>query len=456
MGKRLIISASYRPLTTPRAFRWTALAEYWADRGMYVDVVSAMKPGLMSEETSEGVRIHRVGGTLVDRLRRNLKKPDPHVDKTLEQATAQSRGSSGLRPGSLVAAGASALHHGLWKHIWWPDSTCLWYFAVMRRAKQLFSEHRYNAIVTSSPSFTAHVAGYRLKKKYPAITWLVDIGDPFCFAEDAVPNNRRLYGNWNYAFERRVFRCADNVSVTTQQTADQYAALFPESAGKITVVPPLVPVTSVPDGAAAVFPEDSKLRLVFTGSLYRHIRRPDFLLDLFVRLLETPHGDRLELHFLGNSENCRESFAPYQHLLDNRIFVHGLVDHGRALQALEEADVLINISNNTRYQLPSKVVEYASTGKPIINLAQIENDSSAAMFSDYPSALSLLDADGSPTATQVGQVEAFLGNLPARLDVGTIESWTAPFRIDAIAARYDALLAGPSPSAAGSTPVDRT
>jgi len=444
MTRRLIISYSYRPLAGPRAFRWSALAEHWAANGVHVDVITAPKPGLLLEETVAGVQVHRVGGTLVDRLRSQLKKSDPYVDKRLEQAAAGESSSSGANPQSLIARAASILHHGIWKHVWWPDSSCLWQLAVMRRAKQLLARNRYDAIVTSSPSFSAHLAGYRLKKSHPGTTWLVDIGDPFCFAEDAVPNNRRLYGKWNFTFERRVFRRADSVSVTTQQTADQYAAFFPESAGRINVVPPLVPEAPASDGTREVFPDDSRIRLVYAGSLYRHIRRPEFLLGLFRRLLDTPLRDRLELHFFGNTENCRESFLPYADLLDNRIFVHGLVDRDRALRALWEGDVLVNISNRNRYQLPSKVVEYAGTGQPIINIAQIENDSSAAMFADYPSALCLLDGGEGPGADQVEQVASFLSDLPAPLDRSIVESWTAPFKIDAIAERYEALLAGPS------------
>jgi glycosyltransferase involved in cell wall biosynthesis len=440
MSKRLIISYSYQPLIGPRSFRWTTIAEHWYRQGMHVDVIAAARRGLAAKETVNGVRVHRVGGTLVERLRSTLSKSDPYAKKELQQdATSHNPSRPGML-GSLAARTASAVHHGVWKHIWWPDVRCLWYFAVVRQAAQLVAEHHYDGMVTSSPLFTAHVAGYRLKKKYSGIKWLVDIGDPFCFAEDDLPNNRRLYGSWNYTFERRVFNRADSISVTTRQTAAQYASLFPESADRIAVLPPLVSDHPASNGTAPVFPDDDKIRLMFAGSLYRHNRRPDFMLRLLNSLLETSLKGRLELHFFGNTENCAESFVPYEHLLNDKIFVHGLVGRDRALLAMEESDVLVNISNNTRYQLPSKVVEYANTGKPVINVAGIENDSSAEVFQDYPSALCLLDKDGTPTARQIEDVRAFLQNLPSPLDRSMLEAWMERFKIDAIAAQYESLL----------------
>ena len=51
---------------------------------------------------------------------------------------------------------------------------------------------------------------------------------------------------------------------------------------------------------------------------------------------------------------------------------------------MAEADVLVNIGNRTSYQLPSKVVEYAAFGKPILNFLASPDDSSAVFLSKYP------------------------------------------------------------------------
>ena len=88
-----------------------------------------------------------------------------------------------------------------------------------------------------SPTFTAVAVGKALAARKPrSFRWLIDLGDPFSFADESPPNNFRLYRLLNLRFERSCFAEADSVSVTTPETRERYAALFPESAQKIAVV----------------------------------------------------------------------------------------------------------------------------------------------------------------------------------------------------------------------------
>jgi hypothetical protein len=41
---------------------------------------------------------------------------------------------------------------------------------------------------------------------------------------------------------------------------------------------------------------------------------------------------------------------------------------------LEEMHVLLSIGNFNKYQLPSKVIEYVSLGKPVLHFAEIKDD----------------------------------------------------------------------------------
>src|SRR5690606_335842 len=118
-------------------------------------------------------------------------------------------------------------------------------------------------------------------------------------------------------------------------------------------------------------------------------RRPDVLLSLFRELLKTPLAEKLELHFYGDIKQCAHAFEENADLLGRGVYVHGLVEREIANEAMLQADVLVNIGNQTDYQLPSKVIDYMSTGKPVINLAAIAADSSARLFQTYPSALLL-------------------------------------------------------------------
>ena len=76
----LIICYSYAPALSPRAFRWSAIAEYWAKQGHHVDVVCGWKPGVLHSEILNGVHVYRTGGKITEFVRdkfsikKNIKK----------------------------------------------------------------------------------------------------------------------------------------------------------------------------------------------------------------------------------------------------------------------------------------------------------------------------------------------------------------------------------------------
>ena len=433
--KILIITYYYAPAISPRAFRWAAIAEYCARQGHYVDVVCSWMPGQPRAEDLNGVHVYRVGGGAVEALRRRFRKADAHPNVK----RSKSRDSDSSSATQNLASFAKWLHDHTWKKVYWPDYACLWYLPALKTAKRLLAMHHYDGLISVSYPFTGHLVGLSLNRSAPQMPWIVDSGDPFCFLERTPTNNYKLYRILNYAYERKIFGRADAIAVTTEPTFEKYAELFPESATKIHVIPPLLSLETNHTIECSVFPEDQKIRLVFIGTLYRTIRNPDFLLHLFGNLLQTHLADRLELHFFGNIHDCQDCFEPYKILLDTKIFLHGVVSRDKAFQAMKEADILVNIGNDMPYQLPSKVVEYASTGKPVLNLVKTDEDSSVAFFYPYPASLSLLDNTVTLYSDQFDKLIQFIEH-PPHIEAQMLQHWLATFQKESIAASYMELL----------------
>ncbi len=423
----VIVTFSYWPVANARALRWTSLAEAWAQAGLAVCVVCAWQKGRPAEETVNGVQIHRVGLAPIEKLRGLL------ASQRTEPAVRGDEPPSGARaPGARILAAIVRLGRGLWREIYWPDTTCLWYLPARRKVSELVAAARPDALVSVSPTFTAVAVGYRaLRRAATRPRWLVDLGDPFSFLEEAPPNNPRLYRRLNYRFERSCLHAADAVAVTNPATRERYAELFPESAGKLAVIPPLLSLSDLPAPSVA----DDRIRLVFLGTLYRSIRRPDFLLALLAALRAAPLGPRLELHIFGDASECRSSIDRHAPLLGRLLFLHGTVPRPRALQALADASVLVNLGNVTSYQLPSKLVEYAATGKPILNIAASASDSSTAFLAGYPKQLTLLAHGDRPSEDQVVRCERFLRDAGAPVDPAA-QGWLTPFRLPAVSRQY--------------------
>lgn len=432
----LILSYFYAPVTSARAFRWASLAEYWAGQGHQVDVVCAWEPGLERQETRNGVNVYRVNADLQERIRSFYKRGNSAPSK-IQSQQSDSRGG-----GRQIRSFLRWFFFKVYLPLQWPDGGFLWRSPALRQARDLVQKMPYDALISVSPHFTAHLVGLDLCRDLPHLHWLVDNGDPFWFRDIEPPNNQQLYRRLNRRAERNVFQRAKVITVTTRQTQAIYATHFPESASKLSVIPPLLSPLNREDSSEPFFPQDDKLRLVFAGQMYGAVRRPEFLLRLFSALLKTPLGARLELHFIGNVSLSSDAFQTYPELLDKKIFLHGSVSRSRAMQAMREAAVLVNVGNKTSYQLPSKVVEYASLGKPILNLAHILHDSSSEFFSAYPAALCLTDEDesGVPTEAHLHAVYQFISSPPPPIDAAWLRNWLQPYQLESISAAYQQLL----------------
>lgn len=429
--KLLVVSYWYPPSVSPRAFRWSALAEHWAARGWEVHVVAGWSPELARRERVGGVEVYR---------------PGVHLRGTARRALARLRGGTPTPAAAEVsppplARAARWLYERTWGRVCWPDDAGLWIPAAARTAARLAREHRFDALVTVSHPFSAHLAGSLVHGAMGGVPWVADVGDPFSFLADTPVNNHALYGALNRAAERAVLRRCTAAAVTVEGAREMYARHFPAAAAKLRVIPPLLAPARL--GPAPAFPADGALRLVFSGNLYARVRTPDFALRLVAALRGRMPGRRLELHFFGNVRQCAASFAPHAAELGRGLFLHGVVERADALCALRDADVLVNLGNRTAYQLPSKTVEYVASGKPVLNLVPGGGDTSAAFFDGYPAALTVAEEPGGPDPATVDRVAAWIaGAVP--LPPAEVERWTAAHRPEALAAAYEALLGAPA------------
>ena len=155
-------------------------------------------------------------------------------------------------------------------------------------------------------------------------------------------------------------------------------------------------------------------------------------------LLRTPLGPRLELHFVGPLNGSEAAFESCSDLMGERVFLHGPVSRADAFAAMRQAAALVNLGNRSGYQLPSKVVEYVATGRPVLNLPGAADDVSVEFFAGYPAALQLghREPDGPET---VARVAAFL-ERGERADEADVERCLAPYRPAAIVGAYERLL----------------
>ena len=426
--KVLIICYCYPPDPGPRAYRWSAIAELWAEIGHEVHVISGWKLGALEEELLGGVHVHRVGGAFSENLRLWIeRRRGGGAGKIDARKREESLGGERFSGWARIA---KIIHDATWKKVYWPDSTCLWFFAAKKMALRLIEGITFDAVISTSTPYTGHLVGRAVKAARGDIHWMVDIGDPFWFGKPAL-NNSALHQARNRRSEQKILELCDSATVTVASCQRIYEQAFSGITGKIKVVPPLYSG----DGVMPARTSSAKKRLVFTGSLYRDIRNPDYLLRLLSAVLE--RNPQVEAHFYGRVNDCADCFAPYESLKGKNLFVHGQVARDVALKATFEADVLINIGNDTNFQIPSKLVDYAASGLPIVNIISVADDSSVDFLNNYPAAITFQETG--PTPGDVELLTSFIV-APPPITPQMIDTFMTPYRLPAIEQQYRALL----------------
>lgn len=131
----------------------------------------------------------------------------------------------------------------------------------------------------------------------------------------------------------------------------------------------------------SVFEFDSSYtNVLFCGILEDNYRSPKEFLKAISPLL--CDDKKIRLYFLGN--NLSDSLKKFKNEFPEFIFICDSVSLEKAFATMQQSDILLNISNSLDNQVPSKIFDYFSLGKPILNVQKIESCPSREYFDKYP------------------------------------------------------------------------
>ena len=430
----LIVTAWYYPFIHPRPHRWTSIAEYWACEGHTVHVVTASRKGSPTKGIRNGVHLHRTGFDALKEMAYYL----------FGENNARGRAGLPVHPPSFLLQMAMWCYRNIWKNLYFPDDACIWYFPAQKKIISLCKQHQFDAVITVSLPFTGQLLGKWLKRRFPQLLWLSDIGDPFSFTDFQI-NNHWLYGRLNQKLEKSTLELADITVVTTENTKQRYQTDFGEtSVLKMQVIPPLL--HPVPD-LAPKFPKSfqpieslttKKIKIGYFGALYAPVRTPDVFLKLLEKtlLVRASFKDTLEIHFYG------EIFPEFYAQLSRfpLIHLHGLRPRAAVQAAMQQMDILLNIGNQTNFQLPSKVVDYLAAAKPVINISYTKSDPFADFFKGWPGLLNLPIENGEINKDAFQQWIYWLESGPPAINAEDMAQRLQPYRLETIAADYSSLI----------------
>ena len=249
--------------------------------------------------------------------------------------------------------------------------------------KKIRRDYQYDTVFTSVEPFYAADAASRISAKNK-ILYLMDPPDILTGMRGTYYRNKRI---------RRIINKMD-LLVTTPFIMRAFSdRRYKLPKYEMTGFPLITETAECCNENIAGWPKDNdgRITLLFCGWLCSDIRSPAFFLHIVNRL-----DHRFRVVFMG--KECELLFDKFHIDTEAEVLTFPNQPYIKARSALEKADILINIGNDIPVHVPSKILEYINTGKPIINFHKMPNCPSLYYTERYPLCLNIYEREANPDA----------------------------------------------------------
>lgn len=263
-----------------------------------------------------------------------------------------------------------------------PDLTDLWIRPALSKALHLSDS--WDLLVSTSGPYAVHAVASGLKRRHRVKTWIADYRDTW--TENHIYPGLFPFTLLEKGLEWHWLKRADAITTVSQPLQQLLAKKFDKK--KVTVIENGFDLDDLMTlNPSNAFPDDGKLHLVHTGSLYPHKQKPEALFAAIRQLAGSPHFkllEQLELLFVGPPQ-------PYLGKLIEAYGVGawtkigGLVSREKALCLQRDAHYLLFFPwSDTSVDgiLTGKLFEYLFSGTPILATGGAGIEASQRLIAD--------------------------------------------------------------------------
>lgn len=334
-NKRVLITSYYfEPEITPRAFRTTELVNEFIKRGYVVDVYIP-EIGEENKKISENCVVHYINSRKVISTQRNFNSKPNHKQK---------KGSIfKLFKKSLdrLTGGVNYLLYGynLYKEL------------LKNRGRE------YELVISIGLPVHVHFAtALFLAKDKQKCVKVSDYGDPFFYN----PAQRPI--SYLKHVEKWATKQFDYITIPTPKSIEYYTEFKREE--HIKIIPQGFDFSSVEIND---YEPNSVPTFCYAGYFYENIRNPKFFLDF----LSTLTIDYKFVIYTDLKEGfSRDICLYYKEKLGSKLIIKDFIPREELIKEASKMDFLINFDNFNSNQVPSKIIDYSLTRRPILNINQ--------------------------------------------------------------------------------------
>ena len=346
--KILIVTHQFLPHVSPRTTRWKMIIDDLIERGNQVTILTGTPP-------DDSVKNYDI-----------LYFGNKRISSTISSIRKDANNNSQNRViKNFVYNFLKKIYRFLFKTFSWPDYAMFWAYTIYKNKKKI--PKNYDYIFSVSLPFTSHLCGSILSKH--SSDWIMDIGDPFSLKKDSPENNRFLYSSINTYFEKKYYKKSKRIIFTHYESLLFHQENFNLDPKKLIIGHPISKIDLNKISLSEKYNySDVPVKIGYFGIFTEGIREPTNYLNSICKDLEIDFH-----HYWYTNNESKKYFISYlnnkQHTFNN------LVPRTEAIDLMiNSMHILLSIGNTNTYQLPSKVIEYISLGKPVLNFAEISND----------------------------------------------------------------------------------
>ena len=434
MRRLLLIAYGFPPVSRVDSYGAAARARGLAKRGWEVHVLTVADPPTFLLDDSlvaslpPNVIVHRAWSLEPTRVLQALRSRPSGASTTKPEAGKAARSYTSL-PQWLVR---------FFRSLFFPDEKVGWTPWAVRMGQDLHRDTPFDAIVSTGPSYSAHVVGRKLAAK-TRLPWLAVLMDPIvgCYAFPPVtPLHAWLFRR----FETQIANEARAVAIATRPWAEALAERNPTARRRVFVFSngfnPADFDTPPPP------PHDGFL-VSYVGTFQLSIR-PDVFLDAVALLRRDPAFARdIRIRFVSPLDP-QTSEALAARGLDDLVERTGLLGHTAAIAKMREADVLLFVlgpEEESKGILTGKLPEYLAAGRMILGLAPEGVASEAIRRSGCGVVVAPDDVDGVAAALRE-MYELWLAGRPLVPDPRVVAQFDAERSFDRLDSVLSTLVSG--------------
>lgn len=346
--KILLVSHQFLPHLSPRTTRWKTLVDKLIDMGNEVTILTGSSP----DETVENYNILYFGNKKMSTTMNSIRKDANSIDNPSIK--------------KIIYILLKKVYRFLFKNFAWPDYAMFWIFTVYKNKTKISKD--FDSVISVSLPFTSHVCASIVVKELKT-KWVMDIGDPFSLKEQSPENNTILYSFLNRFIEKKYYNKADQIFFTHQEVLDFHQKKFKIKNSKLKIGHPIFEILNKNILLSKEYNYNKlPINIGYFGIFTDKIREPFNYINYIANNL----GDEFN-HYWYINEESKKYFTPFQD--QGNHFFEQLIPREEAIKKMiNNFHLLLSIGNTNKYQLPSKVIEYISLGKPVIHFAEIPSD----------------------------------------------------------------------------------